>query len=75
MSFCLVGIFESLKECSLASRQVAGEVKVCFYIFRSISDNFIQQLLTFYIIRAQKFTLQLLSSFNNNICCIAVCKQ
>ena len=49
MSFCLVGIFELLKECSLASRQTAGEVKVCCYSFRSISENFIQQLLTLYI--------------------------
>ena len=48
MSFCLLGILESLKQCSLASREVAGEVKICCYFFRSISDNFIQQLLTLY---------------------------
>ena len=53
--FFLVVIFESLNKCSLASRQVAGEVKICFYIFRSISENFIQQLnYLLYTIRAQK---------------------
>ena len=61
MSFCLVGIFKSLKKCNLACRQIAGEVKDCGYIIRSISDS-TQQLLTFSYQNSSEFMLKLVSS-------------
>ena len=68
MSFYLVGIFESLKECSMTRRHAAGEVKVCGYIFRPIFHNFIQKLLTLYHnsskVHAEHYCLVLITTFD-----------